>query len=179
MSEATSLVLGGIRSGKSRFAESLLPASAPVRYLATGSSVRDDAAWAHRVAAHRSRRPTHWTTAETTDIAGELRTGDAVPTLIDDLGGWLTAMMDSRGAWERGGEVVTADIGALVDAIDAYSSDLVIVSPEVGLAIVPATASGRMFADQLGALNQAVAQRCQCVFLVVAGQPLAIKGAIA
>ncbi len=102
-----------------------------------------------------------------------------MPTLIDDLGGWLTALMDSCGAWDRGGEVVTADIGALVDAIGAYSSDLVIVSPEVGLSIVPATASGRLFADQLGILNQAVAQRCQRVLLVVAGQPLAIKGATA
>lgn len=175
----TTLVLGGIRSGKSRFAESLLPASGPVRYVATGSSVREDAAWAQRVAAHRFRRPDHWTTTETTDIAGELRTGDAVPTLIDDLGGWLTAMMDSRAAWERGAEVVSADTVALVDAIDAYSSDLVIVSPEVGLSIVPATASGRLFADQLGVLNQTVAQRCQRVLLVVAGQPLAIKGATA
>jgi adenosylcobinamide kinase/adenosylcobinamide-phosphate guanylyltransferase len=118
-------------------------------------------------------------TAETTDIAAELRTGDAVPTLIDDLGGWLTAMMDARGAWDAGGESVTADIGDLVDAIDAYSSDLVMVSPEVGLTIVPATASGRLFADELGALNQAVAQHSERVLLVVAGQPLAIKGASA
>lgn len=175
----TTLVLGGIRSGKSRFAESLLPASGPVRYVATGSSVREDAAWEQRVAAHRSRRPDHWTTTETTDITGELRTGDAVPTLIDDLGGWLTAMMDGRGAWERGADVVSADISALVDAIDGYSSDLVIVSPEVGLAVVPATASGRLFTDQLGDLNQAVAQRCQRVLLIVAGQPLAIKGTTA
>lgn len=175
----TTLVLGGIRSGKSRFAESLLPASGPVRYVATGSSVREDAAWEQRVAAHRSRRPDHWTTTETTDIAGELRTGDAVPTLIDDLGGWLTAVMDGRGAWERGADVVSADISALVDAIDGYSSDLVIVSPEVGLAVVPATASGRLFTDQLGDLNQAVAQRCQRVLLVVAGQPLTIKGTTA
>ncbi|TDZ93600.1 bifunctional adenosylcobinamide kinase/adenosylcobinamide-phosphate guanylyltransferase [Mycobacteroides salmoniphilum] len=175
----TTLVLGGIRSGKSRFAESLLPASGPVRYVATGSSVREDAAWEQRVAAHRSRRPDHWTTTETTDIAGELRTGDAVPTLIDDLGGWLTAVMDGRGAWERGADVVSADISALVDAIDGYSSDLVIVSPEVGLAVVPATSSGRLFTDQLGDLNQAVAQRCQRVLLIVAGQPLAIKGTTA
>ncbi len=175
----TTLVLGGIRSGKSRFAESLLPASGPVRYVATGSSVREDAAWEQRVAAHRSRRPDHWTTTETTDIAGELRTGDAVPTLIDDLGGWLTAVMDGRGAWERGADVVSADISALVDAIDGYSSDLVIVSPEVGLAVVPATSSGRLFTDQLGDLNQAVAQRCQRVLLIVAGQPLTIKGTTA
>lgn len=173
----TTLVLGGIRSGKSRFAESLLPAAGPARYLATGSSAPGDAAWADRVAAHRSRRPGHWATAETTDIATELRTGDAVPTLIDDLGGWLTAMLDSRGAWDRGGEMIAADVGALIDAIGTYPSDLVIVSPEVGLTVVPATASGRLFADQLGTLNQAVAGRSERVLLVVAGQPLAIKGA--
>ncbi|MEU9807751.1 bifunctional adenosylcobinamide kinase/adenosylcobinamide-phosphate guanylyltransferase [Mycobacterium sp. NPDC050853] len=175
----TTLVLGGIRSGKSRVAESLLPAEGPVRYLATGSSLSEDAAWSERVAAHRSRRPDHWVTAETTDIAAELRTGDAMPTLIDDLGGWLTSIMDARGAWDGGGESVAADIGDLVDAIDAYSSDLVIVSPEVGLTIVPATASGRLFADELGALNQAVAQQSERILLVVAGQPLAIKGASA
>lgn len=116
-------------------------------------------------------------TTETTDIAGELRAGAAVPTLIDDLGGWLTAVMDARGAWDAGAEAVTVDVDELVHAVATYSSDLVIVSPEVGLTVVPATASGRLFADQLGALNQAVARRCTRVLLVVAGQPLVIKGA--
>lgn len=110
------------------------------------------------------------------DLAAALSADNAAPTLVDDLGGWLTAMLDARDAWDVGGEVLTADIGELVDAIDTYSGDLVIVSPEVGLTIVPATASGRLFADQLGALNQAVAQHCERVLLVVAGQPLAIKG---
>lgn len=173
----TTLVLGGIRSGKSRFAESLLPADRPVRYVATGSSAHDDAAWTERVAAHRSRRPDHWVTAETTNIAAELRAGDAMPTLVDDLGGWLTTVIDARGAWDAGGQAITSDIGELMDAIDAYSGDLVVVSPEVGLTVVPATASGRLFADELGALNQAVAGRCERVLLVVAGQPLTVKGA--
>ncbi|OAT67205.1 adenosylcobinamide kinase/adenosylcobinamide phosphate guanyltransferase [Mycobacteroides immunogenum] len=174
---ATTLVLGGIRSGKSRFAESLLPAEGPARYLATGSSLAGDQAWATRVAGHRCRRPSHWTTAETTDIAAELRTRAPLPTLIDDLGGWLTAAMDARGAWDAGADAVTADIGSLVEAVAAYSVDLVIVSPEVGLTVVPATAAGRLFADALGTLNQAVAAHCDRVLLVVAGQPLAIKGA--
>ncbi|OHT86599.1 bifunctional adenosylcobinamide kinase/adenosylcobinamide-phosphate guanylyltransferase [Mycobacteroides saopaulense] len=172
----TTLVLGGIRSGKSRFAESLLPAAGPARYLATGSSASDDTAWAHRVAAHRSRRPAHWTTAETTDIAGELHTRAPLPTLVDDLGGWLAAAMDARDAWDTGSDAVTPDIGELLNAIDAYTVDLVIVSPEVGLTIVPNTASGRLFTDTLGTLNQAVAARCERVVLVVAGQPLVIKG---
>ncbi|SLG82740.1 Putative cobinamide kinase/cobinamide phosphate guanylyltransferase CobU [Mycobacteroides abscessus subsp. massiliense] len=173
---ATTLVLGGIRSGKSRFAESLLLAEGPARYLATGSPDTGDTAWTERIAAHRSRRPSQWTTAETTDIATELRTRAPLPTLVDDLGGWLTAAMDARGAWDVGAGAVSADIGALVEAIAAYPVDLVIVSPEVGLTVVPATAAGRLFADALGTLNQAVAARADRVLLVVAGQPLTIKG---
>ncbi|AMU70137.1 bifunctional adenosylcobinamide kinase/adenosylcobinamide-phosphate guanylyltransferase [Mycobacteroides abscessus] len=173
---ATTLVLGGIRSGKSRFAESLLPAEGPARYLATGSPDTGDPAWTERIAAHRSRRPSQWTTAETTDIATELRTRAPLPTLIDDLGGWLTAAMDAHGAWDVGAGAVSADIGALVEAVADYPVDLVIVSPEVGLTVVPATAAGRLFADALGALNQAVAARADRVLLVVAGQPLTIKG---
>lgn len=84
--------------------------------------------------------------------------------------------MDARGAWDVGAGAVSADIGALVEAIAAYPVDLVIVSPEVGLTLVPATAAGRLFADALGTLNQAVAARADRVLLVVAGQPLTIKG---
>lgn len=84
--------------------------------------------------------------------------------------------MDARDAWDTGSDAVTPDIGELLNAIDAYTVDLVIVSPEVGLTIVPNTASGRLFTDTLGTLNQAVAARCERVVLVVAGQPLVIKG---
>ncbi|MEC4844287.1 bifunctional adenosylcobinamide kinase/adenosylcobinamide-phosphate guanylyltransferase [Mycobacteroides chelonae] len=173
---ATTLVLGGIRSGKSRFAESLLPASGPVRYLATGTSVHEDEAWTQGLphtglgvpmAGRRPRQP-----ISPRNCARPTRCRRS-----STISGWLTARMDARAAWDRGGEVVASDIDELVDAISSYGSELVIVSPEVGLTIVPATASGRLFADQLGALNQAVAQHCQRVLLVVAGQPLAIKGA--
>lgn len=84
--------------------------------------------------------------------------------------------MDAHGAWDVGAGAVSADIGALVEVVADYPVDLVIVSPEVGLTVVPATAAGRLFADALGALNQAVAARADRVLLVVAGQPLTIKG---
>jgi adenosylcobinamide kinase/adenosylcobinamide-phosphate guanylyltransferase len=178
------LVLGGIRSGKSRFAESLLPGELPVRYIATGITSPDDTAddtgkdtaWETRVAAHRARRSRRWVTVETAEVAAELRAGDAIPTLIDDVGGWLTAAMDTRGAWDCGRDSISTDIGDLLDAISDFDGDLVLVSPEVGWSVVPATASGRLFADELGQLNQAIADRCDRVFLVVAGQPVPVKG---
>ncbi|MGV0554815.1 bifunctional adenosylcobinamide kinase/adenosylcobinamide-phosphate guanylyltransferase, partial [Mycobacterium kansasii] len=87
------LVLGGIRSGKSRWAEDAiaagLPPGRPVHYLAPGPAGADDAAWAHRVVEHRERRPAHWSTIEACDIATQLRQSADTPTLVDDLGTWL------------------------------------------------------------------------------------------
>lgn len=169
------LVLGGIRSGKSRWAESVIAESVgphnAVRYLATGP-VEDDDAWAARVSAHRERRPRHWSTVETTDVATQLR-ADSRPTLVDDLGGWLTAAMDRAQAWTDGS--VAADVDDLVAAVSACTVDLVLVSPEVGLTVVPERVAGRRFADELGLLNQRVAELCDRVVLIVAGQPVAVK----
>ncbi len=78
------------------------------------------------------------------------------PTLVDDLGGWLTGTLDRHHGWD-GGSVpvaVRAEIDDLLAAVGAFASPLVLVSPEVGLTVVPATASGRRFADELGTLNQ-------------------------
>jgi len=171
------LVLGGIRSGKSEWAETVIAASVragrPVRYLATGA-VADDDAWAARVQAHRDRRPQHWSTVENTDVATQLRSDDASPILVDDVGGWLTATMDRAGAWTGGS--VSAEIDDLVDAVAGYGEELVLVSPEVGMTVVPETVAGRRFADELGTLNQRLAALCDRVVLVVAGQPITVKG---
>jgi adenosylcobinamide kinase/adenosylcobinamide-phosphate guanylyltransferase len=173
------LVLGGIRSGKSQWAEAAIADSAgpgqPVCYLATGAAPDGDADWSVRIAAHRARRPSHWSTVETPDVATRLRVQPATPTLVDDMGGWLTAAMDRRDAWTAGS--VTADVADLIDAVDAFAAPLALVSPEVGLTVVPHTASGRRFADELGSLNQQLAALCDQVVLVVAGQPLTVKAA--
>ena len=169
------LVLGGIRSGKSQWAEALLAESSdaglPVRYLATAAP-DGDAEWAARIAAHRARRPSNWSTVETADIATQLRSAPT-PTLIDDIGGWLTATMDRRDAWTTGS--VAADVTEMLDAVATFPAPLAIVSPEVGLTVVPATAAGRRFADALGSLNQRLAGLCERVVLVIAGQPLTVK----
>lgn len=171
------LVLGGIRSGKSRWAEGAVTHGAgdgaPVRYLATGPAADSDPAWAARVGAHRARRPAHWLTVETADLATDLVADPNAATLVDDIGGWLTATMDRLGAWTGGS--VGPEVDALVRAVDAFTAPLVLVSPEVGLTVVPATEAGRRFADELGTVNQRLAAVCDRVVLVVAGQPLTVK----
>ena len=175
------LVLGGIRSGKSRWAEQAIARSVepgqPVRYLASALVGQADEAWAHRVAQHRNRRPAHWSTVETDDITTQLRQSPHTPTLVDDLGAWLTSTLDRHQAWDD--ESVAAPLQDVIDdmlaAVGAFGSTLVLVSPEVGLTVVPATASGRRFADELGGLNQRVAALCDQVVLVVAGQAVPIK----
>ena len=173
------LVLGGIRSGKSRWAEEAiatsLPPGQPVRYLAPRMTGQADASWADRVARHRDRRPAHWSTVETDDVTGHLRQSPGSPTLVDDLGGWLTGTLDRNDAWDDGS--VAAPINEMLSAVSQFGSTLVLVSPEVGLTVVPATASGRRFADELGSLNQRVAELCDRVVLVVAGQAVPIKPA--
>jgi adenosylcobinamide kinase/adenosylcobinamide-phosphate guanylyltransferase len=171
------LVLGGIRSGKSRWAEEAiaksLPPGQPVRYLAPGPAMAADDAWADRIARHRARRPAHWSTVETDDIPTQLRRSPDTPTLVDDLGGWLTGTLDRNDAWDGGS--VTVPVDELLSAVSAFGSTLVLVSPEVGLTVVPVTASGCRFADELGSLNQRVAAVCERVVLVVAGQAVPIK----
>lgn len=175
------LVTGGIRSGKSAYAESLLPTDRPVTYLATGPvPSADDPDWQARVVAHRLRRPASWTTVETTDVTQALIDATGV-VLLDSLGSWVTATLDALHAWERPidqwREKMQGRLDTLVDALANASVDVVIVSEEVGLGLVSEHRSGRVFADWLGTLNQRIASSCERVVLVVAGCPLTIKPA--
>lgn len=172
------LVLGGIRSGKSAWAESAIAqasAEGGVRYLATGGSDSDDADWSARVAAHRQRRPSHWSTVESPDVAAHLRADSTTATIVDDMGGWLVAALDRRDAWTGGQDAITGDVDDLLDAVDGFAAPLALVSPEVGLTVVSSTESGRLFTDALGTLNQRLAQLCERVVLVVAGQAVTVK----
>lgn len=171
------LVTGGVRSGKSRYAESLLPAEAAATYLTPGYPADRDAEWAARIAAHRLRRPPAWTTVESLDLA-EALAETSTPVLIDCLGTWLTRLIDSWEAWEDGEASITAklepEIVRLVAAVAAHPADLVIVTNEVGWGLVSEHRSGRVFADHLGRLNQRVASACDQVVLLVAGRPLTL-----
>jgi adenosylcobinamide kinase / adenosylcobinamide-phosphate guanylyltransferase len=164
------LVTGGVRSGKSTHAEGLLADRSAVRYVAPGPTY-DDADWAARIAAHRARRPAHWTTVETHDLATALATD--VPVLVDCLGTWLTAVVDAAELWEAPNDAVLAHVSGLVDAaIPALGDEVVLVTNEVGLGVVPEHRSGRLFRDLLGTVNQRFAVACHEVHLVVAGRVL-------
>jgi len=99
------------------------------------------------------------------------------PLLVDDLATWLTGVLDDAGTWERA-EVppeVAERAAALVDAVAGCAGYVVLVSAEVGLGVVPQTRAGRLFRDELGALNAALAAVCDEVLLLVAGLPLRLK----
>ncbi|MFI6872296.1 bifunctional adenosylcobinamide kinase/adenosylcobinamide-phosphate guanylyltransferase [Streptomyces sp. NPDC050400] len=177
------LVLGGARSGKSVEAERRLEAFPDVLYVATGGTRGGDTEWAQRVATHRERRPGSWRTAETCDLVPLLTDAeDTAPLLVDCLSLWLTYAMDEVGAWDDaewagGGErALREKVAMLVDAVRRTRRTVVAVSNEVGSGIVPATASGRRYRDELGRLNAAFAGECEHVLLVVAGQALALRG---
>ncbi|MBG0829322.1 bifunctional adenosylcobinamide kinase/adenosylcobinamide-phosphate guanylyltransferase [Planomonospora sp. ID67723] len=168
------ILLGGSRSGKSAEAELRLLAEPEVVYVATGPSGGDDPEWLARVRGHRERRPAHWETAETTEVAGLLETARS-PLLIDGLGTWITAVFDECGAWEGGArarERVEARCDELVAAWRGTRARVVAVSDEVGLGVVPATSSGRAFRDALGRLNQRLVAESEDAALVVAGRLL-------
>ncbi|MGC4749516.1 bifunctional adenosylcobinamide kinase/adenosylcobinamide-phosphate guanylyltransferase [Micromonospora sp. DT201] len=175
----TVLVLGGTRSGKSEFAESLVTDAPVVRYLATApEGDPEDTEWATRLAAHRARRPGSWTTEETAAeprrLADVLASAEPNETLlVDDLGGWVTVLLDPD--HQPADDVAT--IAELAEAVRTCSARVVLVSPEVGLSLVPTTPLGRAFTDALGAANRAVADACDAVALVVAGQPVWLKPA--
>ncbi|MGW2229814.1 bifunctional adenosylcobinamide kinase/adenosylcobinamide-phosphate guanylyltransferase [Streptomyces formicae] len=175
------LVIGGARSGKSVEAERRLESFPEVLYVATGGTRNGDTEWAQRVSLHRERRPGSWRTTETCDLV-PLFAEDGPALLIDCLSLWLTHVMDEVRAWDDaewagGGErELRARVAGLAAAVRATRRTVVAVSNEVGSGIVPATASGRRYRDELGRLNAAFAAECEHVLLVVAGQALPLRG---
>ncbi|WP_447036954.1 bifunctional adenosylcobinamide kinase/adenosylcobinamide-phosphate guanylyltransferase [Streptomyces sp. DSM 118878] len=175
------LVLGGARSGKSVEAERRLESFPDVLYVATGGPRKGDAEWDERVTLHRERRPSSWRTEETCDLE-PLLAREGPPLLIDCLSLWLTHAMDEVGAWDDaewscGGErELRRRVAALARAVRETRRTVVAVSNEVGSGIVPATASGRRYRDELGRLNAAFAAECEHVLLVVAGLPMPLRG---
>ncbi|WP_175412453.1 bifunctional adenosylcobinamide kinase/adenosylcobinamide-phosphate guanylyltransferase [Streptomyces sp. TRM64462] len=175
------LVTGGARSGKSLEAERRLESFPDVTYVATSGSREGDPEWAARVGLHRDRRPGSWRTEETCELV-PLLTAGGPPLLIDCLSLWLTDAMDRVGAWDddtwaHGGEKALRErVGELVAAVRGTSRTVVAVTNEVGSGVVPATAAGRRFRDELGRLNAAVADECEQVLCVVSGQVLVLRG---
>ncbi|HWM32010.1 MAG TPA: bifunctional adenosylcobinamide kinase/adenosylcobinamide-phosphate guanylyltransferase [Methyloceanibacter sp.] len=163
------LVLGGARSGKSRYAESLVEKlPKPWVYVATAEA--RDAEMTERIATHRARRAADWQTIEAPhDLAvaiGKAPRGAAL--LVDCLTLWLSNRMLAEADME-------SEIDALEKALTAYEGSMVLVANEVGSGIVPDNVLGRRFRDLQGLLNQRIAARADRVILMVAGLPLTMK----
>ena len=170
------LVLGGSRSGKSAYAESLLADARSVAYVATAAERADDEEWTRRIAAHRARRPKTWRTIETRDLAALLATGGP-PMLIDSITTWVARTMDETGYWaDPPRRAVYPECAELLCTLwGSTARRVVAVSDEVGSGVVPETESGRRFRDALGELNQRLAAGADEVHLVVAGLPVRLK----
>ncbi len=169
----TALVLGGARSGKSSWAEEQFKDRDAVDYVATSLVPDDDPEWSARVEVHRRRRPAAWTTMETLDIPAVLRENNDAPVLVDCLALWLARVLDDVDAWEAEEQQWRPKLGRhvdeLVDAIRETRREVVLVSNEVGSGVVPGTASGRLYRDELGRLNARVAAACDELWLCVGG----------
>ncbi|MHB1218001.1 MAG: bifunctional adenosylcobinamide kinase/adenosylcobinamide-phosphate guanylyltransferase [Alphaproteobacteria bacterium] len=164
------LVLGGARSGKSRYAEALVRDSGGGIYLATAQALDDE--MAARIACHRAERGNAWTTIEEPlELAAALERSAQIgrPILVDCLTLWLSNLMGTGRAVER-------ETARFIAVLKTLPVPVVLVSNEVGLGIVPDNALARAFRDEAGRLNQAVAAAAGRVVLLAAGLPLVLKG---
>ncbi|MFI4941230.1 MAG: bifunctional adenosylcobinamide kinase/adenosylcobinamide-phosphate guanylyltransferase [Burkholderiales bacterium] len=178
------LILGGARSGKSAYAESLATASGKeVIYIATGHAT--DAEMQARIDHHKQRRPAPWVTVEEPLALGGAVLDWCSPdrvVLVDCLTLWLSNLLFPA-------EASFPDVGVIplpqlfheqrsrfLQALEQVSGDVVLVSNEVGMGVVPYGAVSRCFADEAGRLNQEAARRCDRAVLIAAGLPLVLKG---
>ncbi|MDO8305025.1 bifunctional adenosylcobinamide kinase/adenosylcobinamide-phosphate guanylyltransferase [Herminiimonas sp.] len=178
------LVIGGARSGKSAHAETLALASGrQLIYIATAQA--GDAEMQARIAHHRERRDSRWTTVEETMALGAAIEKYSRPdtlVLVDCLTIWLSNLLFAeRTEFPAVGTITPPacfdqERAALLQALEHAKGELILVTNEVGQGVIPQGAVSRWFVDEAGRLNQAVAARCERAVLVVAGLPLVLKG---
>lgn len=166
------LILGGARSGKSRLALQRADATGkPVCFIATAQA--HDAEMADRIARHRAERPAHWLTVEAPlDLAGAISSAPAGVVVVDCLTLWLTNWLCQPEPND-----FSSARAALLAALEARrADDIILVSNETGLGIIPLGALTRRFVDEAGWLNQDIARLADDVIFVAAGLPLTLKG---
>ncbi|AIS17127.1 adenosylcobinamide kinase [Pseudomonas rhizosphaerae] len=167
------LILGGARSGKSRLAERLAADSQlDVIYIATSQPL--DGELNQRVALHRERRPEHWGLVEeplalASVLRAQARTDRCL--LVDCLTLWLTNLLMLDDA-----QRLNAEREALLETLSSLPGEILFVSNETGLGVVPMGELTRRFVDEAGLLHQALAERCERVVFTVAGLPMILKG---
>jgi adenosylcobinamide kinase/adenosylcobinamide-phosphate guanylyltransferase len=169
---AKTLILGGVRSGKSRHAGEIARArGGAVTIIATGTA--QDQEMAERIALHRAHRPKEWNVVEEpVHLAGALAAACAPSriVIVDCLTLWLTNLMCGEDP-----DALRRESAQLLEILPRLGGDCVLVSNEVGFGIIPANALARRFADEAGALHQRLAALCDQVILMAAGLPLILK----
>lgn len=171
------LVTGGVRCGKSLYAENMVADARAVTYITPGyaANPKVDPEWAARVYTHQKRRPRHWQTIETIEIADAIRAAES-PVMVDCLGTWLSRTIDTWAVWDQPFELWRHRFDdAVLDLLDAWhASDqtLIAVTNEVGWGLVSEYPSGRLFADLMGRLNYRMGGACDDVVLMVSGRAL-------
>jgi adenosylcobinamide kinase/adenosylcobinamide-phosphate guanylyltransferase len=168
---AVILVLGGVRSGKSSYAQQLAEKSSRVTFVATAER-RDDEEMHRKIERHRADRPAHWTTVDRV-VRSSGDKSDAI--LIDCLTLFGANLMET---YESNEAALEACVEDLCVALKKKSCKVILVSNEVGSGVVPAYALGRRFRDLVGEINQRVAAVADTVVLMVAGLPLPLKGSL-
>lgn len=182
------LVLGGARSGKSRYAQSLCDSSSHVVYIATAGADADDHEMRERIARHRADRPADWQTVEESlDLSRAVSEAPLDATLLIDCATlWISNLMwkfKEEAASEQN-KLIFAEIDYLIDAVrrraeksiaTGVASEVVIVSNEVGAGLVPERQVARVFRDLQGFANQRLAQAAERVVFIIAGLPLLLK----
>ena len=176
------LVLGGSRSGKSEFAENLVReaecAGKKVVYIATCESRPEDREMAERIDRHRKRRPSSWRTEEEALALEETLLGleSGTVALVDCLGLWVSNLLFSLPEQQEGKEEeILRRAEAFCRAASASAADVVAVSSETGLGVIPPTPLGRLYRDLLGLANQEAARSAGEAWLVVAGLSMKLK----
>jgi adenosylcobinamide kinase/adenosylcobinamide-phosphate guanylyltransferase len=167
------LILGGVRSGKSRLAEQRAQASGlPVTYIATATAQDDE--MKARIAHHQGQRPDHWQLVEEPlALATAMQRHAAADhcVLVDCLTLWLTNLLCAEDEAR-----LRREVAALLETLPRLPGQIIMVSNETGMGVVPLGELTRRYCDEAGRLHQAVAQCCERVILTVAGLPLHLKG---
>jgi len=177
------LLTGGVRSGKSDYAEKLAKEIGN-RVLFVATAVAFDEEMKKRIEAHKKSRPSSWSTLEATDDIGKQiskNAGDAEVVIIDCItvltGNLLSRMIEAEGKTDNKSifNNITEEIVKIIECMESSKASFVIVTNEVGMGIVPDNPMGRFYRDLLGKANQILASHADRVYLMVSGIPLKIK----
>jgi len=177
MAKKVIFILGGVRSGKSRFAQELAKKlGRKVLFVATGQALDEE--MKARIEEHKKVRPSSWRTLELFNNVGKrikARIGDAEVVIVDCLTLLVSNLLKNEAKYPEAEKQVLAEIESLISCLDGVPATFIIVSNEVGMGIVPRNRLARLYRDLLGKVNQLIAEKADEVYLMVAGIPLRLK----